>query len=364
VQIDRLSYEISARRLTVVVRDLTPGETYTYQLLDTITDDALNQLDGEFDGYAFPTRDGSAGGTFSAAFDAIAVTRQPPVITNLTAETNPVARPAAVRLVAEVERDPDGVVLAVTFYRDSNGDGQWDEGDEVLGAGVEESDGWSWTANTAGWPLGEQLLFARAQDDADAWSEAASVLVTLTSWQNPDSPFDVAGDGNVEAHDVLLLVNQINYNGGGLLPLRTADDQHLPYFDVNGDGSLTPLDALMVITHINLQGDSPAASDGEGEALLPKGDGGWRPSNRVMWELEQRESLTGNPPLDDPPIVDVAAAPVPLLEDLHQALDLEERPSAEDWETLLDDVTLDLAGLGCLLCRTPLRARKRTHRRC
>ncbi len=67
VPISTLSYDIPSQTLTVVVRDLEPDAAYTYQLLDTITDDALTPLDGEFDGYNFPTGDGQPGGGFSVS---------------------------------------------------------------------------------------------------------------------------------------------------------------------------------------------------------------------------------------------------------------------------------------------------------
>lgn len=37
-------------------------------LIDTITDSVLNSLDGEFNGYSFPTGDGSEGGDLIATF--------------------------------------------------------------------------------------------------------------------------------------------------------------------------------------------------------------------------------------------------------------------------------------------------------
>jgi hypothetical protein len=222
------------------------------------------------------------------------------------------------------------------------------EGDEILGSDEEGGETWSWTGDTAGWPLGEQLLFARARDDADAWSEAASVLVTVTSWQNPDNPFDVAGNGNVEAFDVLLLVNQINYNGSVILPPRTAEHQHLPYYDVNGDGSLTPLDALMVITHINSL--SPAPPLGEGEAVDLVSTSGSRLLPVSFQDLGQ-ERLVANSQSGDAQAMDAMTAPVPVARDIRMMLAFQsqrrDKPrdtkSSPDWDTLLEAPIPELA---------------------
>jgi hypothetical protein len=342
---DRFGYDAENSAATWTLAESIQEESLLLFVADTVTDLAGNFLDGEWiDGQSqFPSGDGVMGGVFEMSFTIWE--NEPPVIASLTVSPDPVARPAAVTLVAAGVSDPDGDVVAVTFYRDSNGDGQWDEGDEVLGTGVEGGDGWSWTGGTEGWTLGEHTIFARALDDGGAWSEAASVLVTVTSWQNPDNPFDVSGNGSVEAYDVLLLINRINYNGSGVLPPRMADDQHLPYYDVNGDGLLTPLDALMVITHINMQDNPPANPPADGEAVVQAGAGGWWASTSVVEKPEQREPAPWNPQVEDPPRVDVLAVPIPPRDDFHWDLDLEEQSSDEDWETLLGDLTPDLADL-------------------
>ena len=97
-----------------------------------------------------------------------------------------------------------------------------------------------------------------------------------SGWRNPVNPFDINGDGYVTPQDVLLLINEINRNGSGTLPPRTAQQPGPPYFfDPNGDGDLTPYDVLQVINFIN-RGESeqePPDDGGEGE---PGGiDYGW-----------------------------------------------------------------------------------------
>jgi hypothetical protein len=83
-------------------------------------------------------------------------------------------------------------------------------------------------------------------------------------------------------YDVLLLINEINRNGTGRLPVRTAEHQHLPYDDVNGDGHLTPLDVLMVITHINLTNHPADGSGGDaGPAAFRFGTVAGRRARRI-----------------------------------------------------------------------------------
>lgn len=63
-----ISYDIAGKALTVVAENLVPNDAYTFQLMDTITDDMGNKLDGDFDGFTFPTGDQVAGGDFVASF--------------------------------------------------------------------------------------------------------------------------------------------------------------------------------------------------------------------------------------------------------------------------------------------------------
>ncbi|MCK4660142.1 MAG: S8 family serine peptidase, partial [Phycisphaerae bacterium] len=66
--LDSLGYHLPTHTLTVVASDLNEGEAYRLVLADTITDDVRNPLDGEFDGYTFPSGDGVAGGDFVVGF--------------------------------------------------------------------------------------------------------------------------------------------------------------------------------------------------------------------------------------------------------------------------------------------------------
>lgn len=97
---------------------------------------------------------------------------------------------------------------------------------------------------------------------------AQTVSVTTTDddlgWQNSNNPFDVSGNGSVDAADVLLLINYVNGNSGSpTLPSPPASPP--PYYDVNNDGRCTAFDVLLVINFINDQTSIGASSAGEGE---------------------------------------------------------------------------------------------------
>jgi len=82
-------------------------------------------------------------------------------------------------------------------------------------------------------------------------------------WQNTMLPWDVDRSGSVTPLDVLTLIDAVNANPGGDLPVpRSGSTLGMPDVDVDGDGRVTPLDVLSVINRLN--GTSLL---GEGESL-------------------------------------------------------------------------------------------------
>jgi uncharacterized protein YkwD len=102
-----------------------------------------------------------------------------PIVTGLTANPVSIPQSEALSLTAQGVSDPNGQVVEVRFYRDINGDGRWDSGDQLLGADQQASGGWNWSGTTTGWPVGPHTVFARARDNQGAWSEAASTELTV-----------------------------------------------------------------------------------------------------------------------------------------------------------------------------------------
>jgi hypothetical protein len=228
-----------------------------------------------------------------------------PDVSSFAGNRNPLPQSADLTLTAVVS-DLDGEVVSVEFYRDTNGSGEWDDGDESLAGAPAGDDQWTWTANTAGWDLGSHVFFARAQDNDGQWTAAVACSVTVAYWQNLDNPFDINADGDVDSGDVLVLVNEINRDGGGLLPPRSTANQNRPFYDVNADGFLTPLDVLLVICEINrttLAPSSPLASvtaegeaaNGQKDGLLPSATGqlGDQPGTKWYCPSESTQGLPG-----------------------------------------------------------------------
>ncbi len=78
--------------------------------------------------------------------------------------------------------DRDGSVVGVSFYLDSNANGQWDTADRLLGTDATiESQTAGIALNTAGYAPGSYIVFARAQDNQSQWSPAASASMTLVA---------------------------------------------------------------------------------------------------------------------------------------------------------------------------------------
>ena len=83
------------------------------------------------------------------------------------------------------------------------------------------------------------------------------------SWQNPTHRFDVNGDREITAADILVLTTYINSNGPGALPIPATPP---PFVDVDNDGNVTPTDLLQLITDINANGARKVDDAGGGSA--------------------------------------------------------------------------------------------------
>jgi hypothetical protein len=90
-------------------------------------------------------------------------------------------------------------------------------------------------------------------------------------WQNTILPWDVDQSGSVTPLDVLTLIDAVNANPAGDLPMpRLGSSLGMPDVDVDGDGRVTPLDVLSVINRLNGtsllgEGESQEKSDSESD---------------------------------------------------------------------------------------------------
>lgn len=74
---------------------------------------------------------------------------------------------------------------------------------------------------------------------------------TTNGFTNVNNPLDVNNDGKISAFDALVIINELNLNGG---PLAAPAGGFIraPFLDVNGNGQITAFDALQVINYLNL----------------------------------------------------------------------------------------------------------------
>lgn len=98
-----------------------------------------------------------------------------PVIGSLEITPGTLTAGTVATLAARGVYDPAGTVSCVWFYRDSNGNGQWDSADRALGS-VSTIVGRqaSMTLDTAGYSPGTYRVFARAQNTTGAWSNTVA----------------------------------------------------------------------------------------------------------------------------------------------------------------------------------------------
>ncbi|MCA9203986.1 MAG: type VI secretion system tube protein Hcp, partial [Planctomycetales bacterium] len=92
---------------------------------------------------------------------------------------------------------------------------------------------------------------------------APAINLSLFPHQNSMLRSDVNDDGEVSPIDALLIINELNLNGAGPLPVPLAFPITAnKLLDVNGDNEVSPIDVGIVITELN------ARLGGEGERLF------------------------------------------------------------------------------------------------
>ncbi len=115
-----------------------------------------------------------------------------------------------ITITANNVADRDGSVAKVAFYLDTNGNGQWDASDQVLGTDSTISGGEaSISLNNPFTQIGSFKIFARALDNQGAWSNLVSTTISVI--QTDDH-------GNTAAGSTLIQVGssnqgKINYTG-------------------------------------------------------------------------------------------------------------------------------------------------------
>jgi hypothetical protein len=104
-----------------------------------------------------------------------------PAIAALVGSANSIQAGDNISLVAQGITSGGGTITDVSFYRDSNGNGQWDSSDALIGTISSISAGRATISiNTASFTAGNYRLFARALDTDGQWSVAVSTQLTVS----------------------------------------------------------------------------------------------------------------------------------------------------------------------------------------
>ncbi|MHC4176687.1 MAG: S8 family serine peptidase [Planctomycetota bacterium] len=103
-----------------------------------------------------------------------------PIVSSLSASPNFITAGTATTLTAQGVIDLDGTVTSVSFYEDSNADGQFDVGDQLIGTDSTVVDSEAGiTLQTTGLAAGPHAYFARALDDDGQWGAATRGTLTI-----------------------------------------------------------------------------------------------------------------------------------------------------------------------------------------
>ncbi len=184
-------------------------------------------------------------------------------LVTVTINTSPLA-------VADFARTNVNTPVVIDVLRnDSDPDGTLNRGSVTIASGPDvgsaavQADGSIRYSPSAGFGGTATLQYSVLDNDGLASNLATvTIIVGGSIHQNPANNLDVNADGSISPIDVLILVNDINFNGVRTLPSTLPTP---PYLDPNGDGQIGPLDVLLVIDFINARGNAGA---GEGEASM------------------------------------------------------------------------------------------------
>ena len=105
-----------------------------------------------------------------------------PAIAALVTSASTVQAGGTVSLLAQGVATGGGTIAGVSFYQDSNGNGQWDPADTLIGTTSSLSGGQAAVSlSTGSLAAGSYRLFARALDTDGQWSPAVATQLTVTA---------------------------------------------------------------------------------------------------------------------------------------------------------------------------------------
>ncbi|MGD9688837.1 MAG: peptidylprolyl isomerase [Phycisphaerales bacterium] len=174
------------------------------------------------------------------------VTNAPPLITTMLASPNPLASiGSGLTLTAIGQRDTDGTIASVEFYRD-DGDGMFDPmTDTLLGTDSSAAGGFSLVVDTGnmafGFAAGTNRYFARSVDNDGAFSDAA----TTTSRINAAPVITSVPAVGPVARGSLATVTAMDVLDNGEMGFNGSIISVLFYRDLNNNNVIDPTDRLL-----------------------------------------------------------------------------------------------------------------------
>jgi len=138
----------------------------------------------------------------------------------------------SLNLYAVGVRDTDSAVSRVDFYRDTNGNGTFDDGvDLELGSDSSQLNGYSARVDTSTFSVGANTIFARI---VDADGPATIITQTVNMVARPTSTTVTPPAGAVNARDSYTV------EIAGVTPTNTNVRRVSVFLDANGDGNFNP----------------------------------------------------------------------------------------------------------------------------
>ncbi len=165
-----------------------------------------------------------------------------PTYSTFTTSVSTINRRSTFTLSASGAADPDGTISKVEFFRDSNGNGVFDDGsDTLLGSDTAATAGtYTFVVNTTSFTTGTNTFFARAVDNNTASSATRTVTVTV----NNLAPTITSTTASTPR--VLQLGNNITFTAVGVADLDSTIAAVRFYRDADGDNVLnTAVDTLL-----------------------------------------------------------------------------------------------------------------------
>ena len=181
-------------------------------------------------------------GATSAAVTVTGRINAAPTYSTFTTSVTTINRRSTFTLSASGGADTDGTISKVEFFRDSNGNGIFDDGsDTLLGSDLTAvSGGYSFVVNTTGFTAGTNTFFARVVDNNTASSATRAATVTV----NNLAPTITSTTASTPR--VLQLGNSVTLTAVGVADLDSTIAAVRFYRDADGDNVLdTSIDTLL-----------------------------------------------------------------------------------------------------------------------